>query len=302
MREKDQFMREIEAREGLNENALSEGVYCVIPIICSLRADENDDFKTALSEAGFAEYHFLLVMPASEKSFDDVIRHDAVCCMMDKIPRIFRDIVTCVGTIHAKSRIHGDLKPLNVMRNVDGTINLIDLDASACLGLPCGLKFSSAYVPPEMIVSAQNGHLSVRSSASDPLLASASYDSWALGAMLYQLCTGTTLWKADVHDNLVDDLDLRRLSEWSSDTKEEKLSRLECRFARSLISQLLVKEPAKRPDIPHILSSAFLSGCQPVSRLPGQHAGFDVFLSYRDAADADIANRLYDELQVLALY
>ena len=34
-----------------------------------------------------------------------------------------------------------------------------------------------------------------------PVIASAAYDIWSLGALLFYLCTGETLWKADgVHN------------------------------------------------------------------------------------------------------
>ena len=55
--------------------------------------------------------------------------------------------------MHEKGFIHGDLKPLNIMR-VAAKMKLIDLD-SACECITgqtfAGLKFSSGFVPPEMV-------------------------------------------------------------------------------------------------------------------------------------------------------
>ena len=60
--------------------------------------------------------------------------------------------------MHEKGFIHGDLKPLNIMR-VAAKMKLIDLD-SACeciTGLTfAGLKYSSGFVPPEMVYCDDN--------------------------------------------------------------------------------------------------------------------------------------------------
>ena len=54
--------------------------------------------------------------------------------------------------MHRNGVMHGDVKPLNIMR-CDGRMKLIDLDASASLlnGYSGG-KSSSAYVPPCLMV------------------------------------------------------------------------------------------------------------------------------------------------------
>ena len=55
--------------------------------------------------------------------------------------------------MHEKGFIHGDLKPLNIMR-VAAKMKLIDLD-SACEHVSgttyAGLKYSSGFIPPEMV-------------------------------------------------------------------------------------------------------------------------------------------------------
>ena len=54
--------------------------------------------------------------------------------------------------MHRNGVMHGDVKPLNIMR-CDGRVKLIDLDASASLlnGYSGG-KSSSAYLPPCLLV------------------------------------------------------------------------------------------------------------------------------------------------------
>ena len=49
-----------------------------------------------------------------------------------------------------QGRIHGDIKPLNIVRAFDESIMLIDLDMAVPLGSPVGAKqLSTAFVGPE---------------------------------------------------------------------------------------------------------------------------------------------------------
>lgn len=121
--------------------------------------------------------------------------------------------------IHESKRIHGDIKPLNIMKLHSGSMILIDLDASVAFGTYCGSKVSSAYLPPEMILlnpeEDEAGKPTSKNFAQE-LKASASFDMWALGVTLYHLCTGSTLWKADVQDNLDDYRDMKVNKEYLS--------------------------------------------------------------------------------------
>ena len=74
------------------------------------------------------------------------------------------------------------------------------------------------------------------------------------------------------------------------------VSPLSCdQYARNLISQLLTKQPAKRPTIQQVLSHPFMTGAQ-ATRMQGDSAEYDVFLSYRVNSDASTAELLYDAL------
>ena len=67
------------------------------------------------------------------------------------------------------------------------------------------------------------------------------------------------------------------------------------KHARNLISLLLCKDPAARLTPKYVLSHPFLTGRNP-SRLQGEQAKYDVFLSYRVDSDSDHVAMLYEAL------
>jgi serine/threonine protein kinase len=109
------------------------------------------------------------------------------------------------------------------------------------------------------------------------------------------MLTGQSLWHADTNDNLASISDLEILSKWPDDIKNQRLSLIRNREAKSLLSLLLYKDPNKRPSMTRILTHAFLTGKQS-TRLPTEEALYDVFLSYRKASDSyhvkELASRL----------
>jgi len=117
---------------------------------------------------------------------------------------------------------------------------------------------------------------------------------WSLGCVLFQLSAGESLWQANDEDNITDKENLRLLCEWTSATKKKKLAKIADNvLARNLVSQLLSKEPSRRPaTIGHVLAHPFFTG-HIAGRLPGEEAEFDVFLSYRWFANDDVVEKMY---------
>jgi serine/threonine protein kinase len=226
-------------------------------------------------------------------------------------------------------RIRTDFKLIDFDAAVDMHVAAGALGGSG--GCYVGLKHSSGYVPPEMVRLATlsvddqsrvewavvrgfhfeddkivpDRHLhplgeegveaSVQESLDDVLLkAHKSFDIWSLGVVLYHLCTNETLFHCDGQDNIDQD-SLRTLYHWKPEAKAKKLSKVHNALARNLISKLLNKLPEMRPDIPQILAHPFLSG-KPYTRLAGEPPSYDVFISYRVAADSHHAEVLYTHL------
>ena len=285
----------------------------VINTILSFDGDEDKKFLEETQKRGLFPY--CVVMPAAERNLSAVLAHEHIAGRdWDKIRLISKQLVAAVGHLHEQGLVHGDIKPLNVMR-LDGDYRLIDLDA--CVSYrDCsfiGAKFSSGFVPPEMIApiitNNSNNEIStvVRSYTSDeggtPILedlpyilleANPSFDIWSLGVTLYQLFTGESLFNTNDEGN-IDEEQRRILMTWNEEFKSKRLLKVNDVTSRNLLSRLLSKESTKRPDVNHILSHPFFTG-KNTARLIGESAQYDVFISYRVNSDSHHAKYIYEEL------
>ena len=126
------------------------------------------------------------------------------------------------------------------------------------------------------------------------LLASPSYDMWSAGVIFFELCAGEPLFLSDEADN-IDTESLILLESWNNDLKRKKLLKVSDPYARHLLSQLLQKNPSRRPLTKRVLAHPFLTG-KKAQRLVGEKAEYDVFISYRVLSDSHHAERLYNLL------
>ena len=179
---------------------------------------------------------------------------------------------------------------------------MIDLDAAVHFNgnAHVGLKYSSAFLTPEILCKDGDNVVRVRSlqdwipdAGYDLVLAAPAHDIWSLGCVLFLLCTGITLVCGNVNDDLMYEEDFIKLWEWTEATKRSKLSQVKNHLSRNLLSLLLMKYPRSRLDASQVLSHPFLTGVSG-SRLPGSEPKWDVFLSYRVDSDSDHVEELYD--------
>jgi ankyrin repeat protein/serine/threonine protein kinase len=322
MKHREQFERECHVRE---KYALSDE-YTLL-LMAQYNSDDDEYFFSQLTFHHLESYPYMLVMPAADRSLQSVLAHEHIAGnanMTEQIQTIARQTLRCVAHLHDKAIVHGDLKPLNVMR-CGAAMKLIDFDASsmytplgidgllmdescmvsdtsvcACKGEVdsqhhcVGSKFSSAYMPPEMVHVEHDkcGDLRATCCGDEFLVPAApSFDVWSVGMILYELCVGETLFHANGQDN-IDEEQLLALYHWTDEFKQKRLNKIKDKVARNLISQLLSKDPSKRLPVTRVLAHPFITG-KPFTRLVGQAPLYDVFLSYRVATDQCHARELY---------
>jgi serine/threonine protein kinase len=303
MMQREQFSRELQMRSSFNLSSSH-----VLAILDAFDADSDLSFAQSLHRVGMERYRFCVTMPAADRSLKSIIDSEHLCGRdWDAIKLICVQLCKCLEHMHACHVVHGDIKPLNVVR-VSGRMLIIDLDASTPLSHSLGYKSSAAYVPPEMLYfseecEAARGALHLRRHTEQhALLAAPSFDIWSLGAVFFQLFCGETLFQANDEDNLDAD-GLLLLKNWGSDLhfRLKKLSKISHPMARHLLSLMLVEQPSLRlPTIAHVLSHSFFTGL-PQRRLAEQRPQWDVFISYRVDSDAGCAAKLYAALTACGL-
>jgi serine/threonine protein kinase/Leucine-rich repeat (LRR) protein len=337
MKHRAQFVTEINARAAANFS--KEYVIAILESYDGDSLEEDDvNFRLSALKKGFDDYPFCVVMDVADNCLQRVILQQHIAGHdWDYIKLITKSLCACIAHLHSRNIVHGDLKPLNVVM-VKNSVRLIDFDASSRItnddSCECaGSKFSSAYLPPELFFEKSAGKVIVKTYLKDPasgepvatsvrrrqrsntndkftyvydhpagytlVRAAPSQDMWALGAIIYLLCTGVTLFQASVEDNIPNS-EMLEACNWTDAIKEEKLAAVTDKYARNLLSLLLNADPLKRIGPERVTTHPFISGKQP-ERMIGEEAKFDVFLSYRVDSDSDLVQMIYNALTNMEL-
>jgi len=141
-----QFETEVSVRESIGLE--DEFVICVLR---THRADVDPYYLVDAASKGFEIYKYCTVMPAADRNLATIIASERIAGKdWPQVKLATLHIANALAHVHEKGFIHGDIKPLNIMR-IDNRYKLIDFDAGAPIGVGySGSKFSSAYAPPEV--------------------------------------------------------------------------------------------------------------------------------------------------------
>jgi serine/threonine protein kinase len=95
-----------------------------------------------------ATHPYVIAMEAADSLLSDtIVKERALPDWKVKAVVAARDIAFALSQLHSVGRIHGDLKPVNIVR-ASGSYTLFDLDASADISSPYARQVSYAFTPP----------------------------------------------------------------------------------------------------------------------------------------------------------
>lgn len=162
---------------------------------------------------------------------------------MEKVQKIFTQLVGAVTYVHNQQCVHRDLKLENILLDKNENVKLCDFGftreyegKASYLQTFCG---TVCYSAPEMLKGEK--------------YAGEKVDVWSLGVILYALLTGELPFDDD-DDNLTRTKILSSEPKWPEHLTPD---------AKSLISSLLSKRPLLRPCLSDILTHPFLADHAP---------------------------------------
>jgi hypothetical protein len=209
MKNRHQFEAEITGRRVTSGSILSaEMVVAVIgwhtPNDCMIESRQETSKVFFVVPSAESPYEYVLVMSCGERSLHDACAKERIAGYnVQAVIDAFLEICQCVKGLHLHRIVHGDLKQRNMLRmalDQHGNFrwSLCDMDAATQFKKPIGAKTSSAYAPPELArirtATGQGWRGELR--RADP-----SFDIWSLGVVLFELCTGRTLFSQDTSND-----------------------------------------------------------------------------------------------------
>jgi hypothetical protein len=139
-----------------------------------------------------------------------------------------------------------------------------------------GLKFTTAYVPPEMVeirngipVLLALGNENIEQA--EVLKAVASFDVWSFGIVMFRLvmgCLPSSFGRVEDQDNLL--LDPGCLVRWNDNARKDALSTVGDPSAKTLLSKLLDPDPIKRPSMDDVCGDYYFRPDAYISKLRKQ--------------------------------
>lgn len=172
-----------------------------------------------------------------DELYNHLLEHGAL--PVEKVQKIFAQLVGAVSYVHAMNCVHRDLKLENILLDKSENVKLCDFGftreyegKASYLQTFCG---TVCYSAPEMLKGEK--------------YAGEKVDVWSLGVILYALLCGELPFDED-EDNLTRIKILTSEPKWPDRMPAD---------AKALIQSLLSKRPLLRPALPDILAHPFLA-------------------------------------------
>jgi hypothetical protein len=123
----------------------------VVGILDALDAETDDVFGSEVARYGLQAYPQCIVLSCGERNLTAIIRSELLLEDMQQVRLIVIQLLRAVQHLHCKGFIHGDLKPQNIVR-FHQKLRILDLDSATQIGQEFhAAKFSTAYIPPEIV-------------------------------------------------------------------------------------------------------------------------------------------------------
>ena len=329
---RDCFEREVAARNALGGGPSAAPWAAIVSAISD--ADFSRDAKARAEELPgnkgltVADYPFCLEMEQGLRSLDEAARAEQFTGRdVLLVSSIMQAIARCLLSVHAAGWIHGDVKPKNIMQlqaaGGHWLWKLVDFDAAARFGAVGFMtKGSTGFAPPE----AARRLFGESRAGLEPLRASASFDVWSFGVLLFELCAGVSLFRKDINDDIIP-ADRSRLLLWrdvsdaelagvfagtSSEKQEQEVTEEDTgvattgrmnstllkkavAMAKDLIRRCLACDPAQRPSFKEILRHPFLLGAwHKADMQPTLRMKFHIFISHMQVeASGDVGTMFF---------
>ncbi|KAF0682704.1 hypothetical protein As57867_025114, partial [Aphanomyces stellatus] len=143
MKNAEEYKREVQNRTSLDAKY-------VLSFLPSVKEETfQADLKNLRNLGGYsmADYPHVVVMPAADRSLDDIYRKERP--NESERRNLLQQVAEALQYLHSKELVHGDVKKLNVVR-VDNHLKLIDLDATTDFGAPRWLLLFVVSAPRPM--------------------------------------------------------------------------------------------------------------------------------------------------------